>query len=851
LENTIPTNTTKQRTTSTTTVDNDKIIPLPPRPPAIPVTKPKTKLIISQTPTQLKDDLLNEIKNNTDFPTEIPIKQKIGKFGLMWPRKYALQHDAKNLLSSYAEYGCPVDCGPAWTKTHIELALKRGPHISAKQKKAAIQLQIETQDKIKHGYARTVQWKDIKDNIPSQLKISPIAMIPHKTRKFRAILDLSFNLHHQGKKHPSVNEKTHKLAKAEAMSQLGLAIKRIISTMAKNHDTNKPFKFTKLDIKDGFWRMAVNNDSAWNFCYVLPSTNKNININDITIVVPNSLQMGWCESPPFFCASTETARDVIDRLIASNTNLPEHRFESIMLQDEKQTTQNSCTDHKNQVTLIEVFVDDFIGLTNNISTTHLRKISRAMVHGIHSIFPPPEDSGHNGQDPVSEPKLEKGEGTWCHEKEILGWNLNGTHFTLQLPTKKCQAIKNDINNILKTKRVSLNKFQKLAGKLQHASFGIPGGSGLFSPIQMAMTGNPDFINITKEIQIILRDWRYMIQFLAKNPTSVLQLTVEIPNFLGYSDSCKIGTGGIWTSGLTNMPPLLWHLEWPEDIKSNLVTAENKFGSLTMNDLELAGAVLNWLVLECQPICLKHKHIGVFCDNTSAVAWAQKLRTSKSIVAGRMLRMLGMRIHARQASSLTPLNIAGDDNTMADIVSRAFKKGQYAAANENLTHYFNLHFPLAQKRSWKEFQIPKKLASRVISCLRGELLPMASLLRLPGIGSSTGHTGKNTPPSAASIPSSLTCQTSNETSYSQPSLQGSGQGLSEGELRSKFRESRMRSHPSPRPYSWLGNQALSTELKTSTSYPSNDLLKDTDEKTPSLSPNLRSQSRSQTCATKPE
>ena len=188
-------------------------------PPTLPIAKPITKPIIAQTPKQQKSDLYNEIKNNKDFPTEIPIKQTIGKFGLMWPRKYALQHDAKELLSSYAEHGCPVDCGPVWTKTHIELALKRGPHISAKQKQAAQQLQIETQDKIKHGYARTVKWKDIKDNIPPQLKISPIAMIPHKTRKFRAILDLSFNLHHKGTKHPSVNEKTIKLAKAEAMSQ--------------------------------------------------------------------------------------------------------------------------------------------------------------------------------------------------------------------------------------------------------------------------------------------------------------------------------------------------------------------------------------------------------------------------------------------------------------------------------------------------------------------------------------------------------------------------------------------------------------------------------------------------------
>ena len=101
------------------------------------------------------------------------------------------------------------------------------------------------------------------------------------------------------------------------------------------------------------------------------------------------------------------------------------------------------------------------------------------------------------------------------------------------------------------------------------------------------------------------------------------------------------------------------------------------GDLTINDLELAGLVLNWLALECQKgIPLAYHHIGTFCDNTSAVSWTHKLRTSKSVIAGRLLCMLGLRIHTRQASSLIPLHIAGENNTMADIVSRAFKTGKF-------------------------------------------------------------------------------------------------------------------------------------------------------------------------------
>jgi hypothetical protein len=755
----------------------------------------------------------------------------------MWPRKFALDHDAKPLLSTYAQEGCPVDCGPDWTLEHILIALKRGPHVSAKAKQATNQLHIETADKIKHGYARIVKWGDIKNKVPKKLKISPIAMIPHKSRKFRAILDLSFNLHHKGKKYTSVNETTNKKAKAEAMAQLGLSIKRIVATLAENFNTKKPFKFSKLDIKDGFWRMAVNDHNAWNFCYTLPSKSTSTSIDDIEIVVPNSLQMGWCESPPFFCSGTETARDIIDALINSEIDLPHHRFETLMLKEAiAENLSDTNEKEEGEISLLEVFVDDFIGMTNNTSIQHLRKMSRAMIEGIHSVFPPPSISGHNGQDPVSEPKLAKGEGTWAYEKEVLGWILNGQRGTLQLPIAKCQAIRLLIRKILKSKRISLNKFQKLAGKLQHASFGIPGGAGLFSPIQMAMAHSPDFINITNELVIILEDWRYMIQFLEKHPTSVMQLVIDYPNYIGYSDSCGIGTGGVWTSGTSSISPLLWHMEWPEDIKKDLVTSNNKGGKITMNDLELAGAALNWLVLECQDVQLEHKHIGVFCDNTSAVSWAHKLRTSKSIVAGRLLRMIGMRIHARKASSLTPLNIAGEDNEMADIVSRAFKNGQYFEAGKNLTSYFNSKFPLPQKKSWTEFQIPNALASRVTSCLRGELLPMASLLRLPKIGSNTGNIGPSMPLSAELIPSSQMSLPLKETLSSQPSLQGCGQELTAEELKSRFRESRMRLRPSPRPSNWLDNQVHYTGRKMSTTSPSNALSKGSEGKIQQQSPN---------------
>ena len=63
--------------------------------------------------------------------------------------------------------------------------------------------------------------------------------------------------------------------------------------------------------------MKVTGQDSWNFCYVLPpkKIDGEISLDDIQIVVPNSLQMGWTESPPFFCSATETARDIAEMLI--------------------------------------------------------------------------------------------------------------------------------------------------------------------------------------------------------------------------------------------------------------------------------------------------------------------------------------------------------------------------------------------------------------------------------------------------------------------------------------------------------------------------------------------------------
>ncbi len=47
----------------------------------------------------------------------------------------------------------------------------------------------------------------------------------------------------------------------------------------------------------------------------------------ITLVIPTSLQMGWVESSPYFCAAMETAREIAsDYCDTPVGSLPRHKF---------------------------------------------------------------------------------------------------------------------------------------------------------------------------------------------------------------------------------------------------------------------------------------------------------------------------------------------------------------------------------------------------------------------------------------------------------------------------------------------------------------------------------------------
>jgi hypothetical protein len=91
----------------------------------------------------------------------------------------------------------------------------------------------------------------------------------------------------------------------------------------------------------------------------------------------------------------------------------------------------------------------------NKDRTLVTRMARAALYAIHSVFPPPEVTGHEGgKDPILQKKSDKGDAKMARTKEILGFIVEGVCQTVQLPQAKADTICAELAKLLKKKRCS-------------------------------------------------------------------------------------------------------------------------------------------------------------------------------------------------------------------------------------------------------------------------------------------------------------------------------------------------------------------------------------------------------------
>jgi hypothetical protein len=209
-----------------------------------------------------------------------------------------------------------------------------------------------------------------------------------------------------------------------------------------------PVYLIKVDIADGFYRVWVNTDDIPKLGVIFPTLPN----SEPLVAFPLVLPMGWTESPPYFCATTETAVDLANRA-AAHGNPPPHRLDTVtdsLPPPEDTRAFTPCPPgtsvpepprrrrprrglSSRPFGTFDVFVDDAIGIAQG-GTLRRKRLRRVLFTAIDSVFRPlePGDSPHR-QEPISVKKLLKGDGCWTTRKVVLGWLIDTVRHTVELP----------------------------------------------------------------------------------------------------------------------------------------------------------------------------------------------------------------------------------------------------------------------------------------------------------------------------------------------------------------------------------------------------------------------------------
>jgi hypothetical protein len=88
--------------------------------------------------------------------------------------------------------GVSALCGEPWSEAAICAAIKHGPHTSALTPEARDLINEEMKYQIQAEFSEMVLRRAIQHAYPTNLKVSPLAVIPQVGRRGRLLLDLLF-----------------------------------------------------------------------------------------------------------------------------------------------------------------------------------------------------------------------------------------------------------------------------------------------------------------------------------------------------------------------------------------------------------------------------------------------------------------------------------------------------------------------------------------------------------------------------------------------------------------------------------------------------------------------------------
>jgi hypothetical protein len=645
-----------------------------------------------------------------------------------------LPHSASSFLSTLRSKGAPAaQTDSPWTLERLDAAAYRGPHQSTHEHIDF--MRQEFSEMVEAGQWLALPYSAVR-HLPN-LRLSPTGVVPQRDRRPRPIVDYTFS---------GVNEGTNSAAPDSI--QFGAALIRFLQHLERADTRRGPIYLSKTDISDAFMRVWIALDTIPVLGAILPS----LPGEEPIIAFPMILPMGWVDSPNYLCALTETVADLTNArttaldfapsahpLEATANTMPASepaRQAAQRYHGQPPPTTRSLGPLRPPLIYTDVYMDDFL-----VATQHPDRsaVLGTLFECIDSVLRPlsPNDNPCR-KEPISIKKLQKGDACWTTRKSILGWLIDTTGRTIELPPHRLERLHEILASFPTSQhRTSRRKWQQLLGELRSMVLAIPGGRGLFSQLQSVLTHseNPkpsDRLRLSRPVHDQLDDLRWLAADLGERPTRWAEIVDSSPPFLGTVDASGIGMGGTWLPVDSDSAPLLWRYKFPPAVSSRLVTSENPSGTLTNSDLEQ-------LALVCHPDILVTEHdtrertICVLSDNTAAVSREQRGSTSTDAPAAYLCRIAAL--HQRENRyRLTSAYLPGMLNVMADDASR-----RWDLDDSQLLAYFNSTYP--QEAPWQLCVPRPAMISSTMQALSMQRCDPVSLMAGISRQPRTGPSGK--------------------------------------------------------------------------------------------------------------
>ena len=614
------------------------------------------------------------------------------------------------------EYHFTRDLNEAERMGELTAQLARGNHQSAEEDPPHLS-KLLAKD-VSHGFAFAID----ADKIPliKDAMVQPAGLALQygmkadgsRFPKKRLTHDLSFSI---TQKDSSVNSRVDMSSYPEMV--YGWCLTRVIHflvTLRASHP-GQPIFLAKFDYSDAYRRVSHAGSAAA----------KTILVVSTVAYIMLRLSFGGSPNPPTFCEFSEMLTDLANELLRAKIEPSDIRSPTVREEHLSPVTTYGDDDAFasaippavevpiHQTAMVDCFVDDLV-LAFLSTPGNLRRACHAVPLAVHVMSRP-----HGGdEEPVKrrqllEPSKLVAEGRPTEVLVVLGWLLDTRRLLISLPEDKHRAWADDLSQIIKEGRTTLEALEQMIGRLNHAAYLIPLSRHFLNRLRWRIPSGRRRkdqkvrLNSLELDDLIL--WRDLLR-LSRAGISMNLLTIRTPTRVGWSDSCPYGLGGYSVKGRA------WRLKVPREASFYGDDSAN-------NPLEFLGLAITALLLlhEAETDSEAFPCILSLSDSTSSIGWV--FRSSKLGQDSRYVRavtFIARRLAwemTKGSAQLTAQHVKGSFNDVADLMSfhgtvRGYTNPltEDSPSDEVLSNRIRLSYPQLVNEDFRISPLPPEILS---------------------------------------------------------------------------------------------------------------------------------------------